>query len=63
MAAAYGLGPLFNFSESGLGRGAQLLILTLRLLDYMGFAMEATTEWKLGEGHTLQPHSLGTGDK
>ena len=30
--------------------------------------MEATTEWKMGggggvEGHTLQSHSLGAGDK
>ena len=56
-------GSLFNFSESGLGRGHSYYLLALRLLDYMEFAIEATTEYKLGGGHTLQPHSLGTGDK
>ena len=25
--------------------------------------MEATTDWKMGAGHTLQPHSLGIADK
>ena len=25
--------------------------------------MEATTDWKMGAGHTLQPHSLGISDK
>ena len=29
----------------------------------MGFATEASTEWKMGGGHSLQPHSLGTWDK
>ena len=46
------------------GGGHSYFLLALRLLDYMGFAMEALTEWKMGVGgHTLQPHSLGTGDK
>ena len=40
--------------------GNSYCILALRLLDYMGFAMEAKTEGK--GGHTLQPHGLGTGD-
>ena len=35
---------LFYFSESGRGRGAQLLPIDYYLLDYKGFAMEATTE-------------------
>ena len=47
------------------GGGHSYYLLALRLLDYMGFAMEAWTEWKMGGGggHTLQPHNLGTGDK
>ena len=62
--ASLGTGALFLISESGRGRGAQLLV---SRPDYMGFAMQATTEWK--RGHiwdilaTFQPHNLGTGDK
>ena len=59
MAAAYG-SLLMSPVWSGDGRGHSYYILAFRLLDYMGFAMEAKTEWKMG-GHTLQPHSLGTG--
>ena len=59
-----GTGALFLISESGRGRGAQLL--TSRP-DYMGFAMQATTEWKRGliwdNLATVQLHSLGTGHK
>ena len=56
---------LFNISESGwgMGWGRPHCLLALRLLDYMGFALEATTEWKMGRGHTLQPNSIGTGGK
>ena len=56
-------GSLFNFWVWS-GEGAQLLAWRQ---DCMGFAMQATTEWK--RGHiwdilaTVQPHSLGTGDK
>ena len=34
-------------------------------MDYMGFAKESKNgmENRGGGGHTLQPHSLGTGDK
>ena len=53
-----------NFSESGGGGGHSYYLLALRLLDYMGFAMEKSTAWKMeGGGHTLQFHSIGTGDK
>ena len=55
-------GSLFYFSESDRGEGHSYYLLAMRL-DYMGFAMEATTEWSGGRGHTLQPHSHGTGDK
>ena len=58
----------WGFSESGLGRGHSYYLLALRLLDYMGFAMEATTEWKLrggggggGEGTHSSPTALGLG--
>ena len=47
-------GSLFNFSESGRGRGHFYYLFALRLLDYKGFAMEATTEWKMG-AHTPAP--------
>ena len=53
MAAAYG--SLFNFSESGRGGGDRehsYYILALRLLDYMGFAIEEKTEWKMGGTHS-----------
>ena len=53
---------LISLSLFGGGGGHSYYLLALRLLDYMGFAMEASTEWKMG-GHTLKPHSLGTGDK
>ena len=60
------LGSL-NFSESDQRKGGlhSYYLFALPLLDYMRFAMEASTEWKIGGGgvHTLQPHSLGTGDK
>ena len=39
-----------NFSESGLGRGHSYYSLAVRLLDYMGLTMEASTEWKMGVG-------------
>ena len=42
--------------------GNSYCILALRLLDYMGFAMEAKTEVKIWGTHTLQPHGLGTGN-
>ena len=43
------------------GGGHNYYSLALRLLDYMGFATEASTEWKMGGGgHTPQRHSLGT---
>ena len=45
------------------GRGHSYCILALELLDYMDFAINAITEWKIGGGHTFQSHSLGTGDK
>ena len=54
---------LISLSLVGEGRGHSCYILALRLLDYMGFAMEAKPEWKMGVGHTLQPQSLGTGDR
>ena len=47
----------FNFSESGGGGGHSYYLLALRLLDYMGFAMEASTEWMLEGGGT---HSSST---
>ena len=52
---------LFNFSESGRGegRGHSYCILALRLLDYMGFAMEAKTEWKIGRVTHSSPTALG----
>ena len=56
-------GSLFNFLVWSR-EGAQLLA---SRPDCMGFAMQATTEWK--RGHiwdilaTVQPHSLGTEDK
>ena len=53
-------GSLFNFSESGWGRGHSYYLLALSL-DYMEFAMEATTEWEIGGGGPYS--SLGTGDK
>ena len=46
------------------GGGHNYYSLALRLLDYMGFATEASTEWKMGGGgHTPQRHSLGTANK
>ena len=39
-----------SWSESGRRRGHRYFLLALRLLDYMRFAMEATTEWKMGGG-------------
>ena len=51
---------LISLSLVGEGRHSYYL-LALRLLDYMGFAMEASTEWKMEGGTHF--HSLGTGDK
>ena len=45
------------------GGGHNYYSLALRLLDYMGFATEASTEWKMGGGHTPQRHSFGTANK
>ena len=57
-------GSLLHFSESGRGRLAQSYYLLLALrLDYMEFAMEATTELKMGGGREHTCHRLGTGDK
>ena len=51
-----GWGSFFNFSESGRGRWAHSYYLLALRLDYMEFAMEAITEWKMGEGaHMPQP--------
>ena len=50
--------PLFFISLSLLGKGRRhsYYILALRLLDYMGFAMEAKPEWKMGvRAHTPAP--------
>ena len=38
------------------GGGHNYYSLALRLLDYMGFATEASTEWKIGV-HTQAPQS------
>ena len=38
------LGSLFYFS------GHSYYVIALRLIDYMGFAMEAKTKWKMGKG-------------
>ena len=45
------------------GRGHSYYILALRLLDHMGFQWNQKRSGRWGGGHTLQPHSLGTGDK
>ena len=57
------MGSLFNFSESGRGNRAQLILIRFNLrLDYMGFAMEATTKVKMGAGTThSSPTALGLG--
>ena len=48
----------------GGGGGHNYYSLALRLLDYMGFATEASTEWKMGGGgggtHS-SPTALGLG--
>ena len=50
-----------NFSESGRRRrGHSYYLLALRLLDYMRFAMESSTEWKMGGTHS-SPTALGLG--
>ena len=54
-------GSPLHFSESGRGRWAHSYYLLALRLDYMEFAMGATTEWKMGREHTC--HSLWTGDK
>ena len=40
-----------------MGGGQSYYLFALRLLDYMGFAMEASTEWKMegGGGDTSVP--------
>ena len=60
------LGSL-NFSESGRRRGGgghSYYLFALPLLDYMRFAMEASTEWQIGGGgggtHS-SPTALGLG--
>ena len=53
-------GSLLHFSESGRGRWAHSYYLLALRLEYMEFAMEATTEWKMGEGaHMPQPWDWG----
>ena len=58
-----GTGALFLISEFGRGEGAQLLP---SRPDYMGFAMQATIEWKRGHTWdilaTIQSNSLAAGD-
>ena len=55
-------GSLLHFSESGRGRLAQSYYLLLALrLDYMEFAMEATTELKMGGGGSTHATGLGLG--
>ena len=49
-----------NFSEPGRRRGHSYYLLALRLLDYMRFAMEASTEWKRG-AHTPAPQPWNCG--
>ena len=61
--SSLGLSFLFLWVWSGEGKGYSNYIIALRLLDYMGFAMEAKKGVENEVGHTLQPHSLGTGDK
>ena len=46
--------------EEGWG-GHSFYILALRLLDCMGFAMEAKTEWKRGGGANTPATALGLG--
>ena len=61
-ASSLGTGALFLiFLESGRGRGHSYYLLALRLLDYMGFTMEATTDWKMGGGTHSSPTALGLG--
>ena len=53
-----------NFSESDRRRGGghSYYLFALPLLDYMRFAMEASTEWKIGGGCThSSPTALGLG--
>ena len=53
-------GSLLHFSECGRGRWAHSYYLLALRLDYMEFAMEATTEWKIGGGST-HATALGLG--
>ena len=51
---------LISLSLVGEGRGHSYCILVLRLLDYMGFAMKAKTEWKIRRGVGGGTHSIPT---
>ena len=55
-------GSLFNFSESSRGRGAQLLLISFGTTRLHGICIGSINRME-DRGHTLQPHSLGTGDK
>ena len=53
-------GFLLHVSDSGPGRWAYSYYLLALQLDYMEFAVEATMEWKMGEGaHMPQPWDWG----
>ena len=60
-------GSLFNFSESGQGRGAHLLLISFATTRLHGICNGSNNRMEDGGGggggHTLQPHSLETGDK
>ena len=43
------------------GGGHNYYSLALRLLDYMGFATEASTEWKMGGGGGTHPSATALG--
>ena len=51
---------LISLRMVGGGGGQSLYLLALRLLDCMRFAMEASTEWKMGGTHS-SPTALGLG--
>ena len=54
-------GSLFNFSEYGRGSGAQLLLISFATTRLHGTCNGSINGMEDG-GHTLQPHSLRTGD-
>ena len=53
---------LYLISLSGRGRGEHSYYLLALQLDYIG-SNNGMEDAGGGGGHTLQPHSLGTGDK